>query len=369
MKTQIAAYYFPNYHPDPRNAIVHGPGWTEWELVKKARPRFAGHRQPRVPLWGCENEADPVVMRRKIDTAQEFGLDAFVFDWYCYEDGLFLEQALEKGFMPVVAGTDFKFALMWANHDWTDIHPWRVGTLKPVLYHGVISDAAFDRMTDYVIEKYFRHPNYWKIDGKPYFSIYNLPGLGAPERLTKFRNKAAKAGFPGIHINMILQEEAILPGENGNADAEELIDARYFDSVTSYIWLHHCRLEHFPVTPYRKVMDAYLEFYRKTRTQYCLPCYPNVTVGWDSSPRTDQSTPFEEYGYPYTPVMTATPGEFGDAMRTFLADAPELLFINAWNEWTEGSYLEPDLENGTAYLWELKDSRLIDMKIQENTNR
>ena len=45
-KYQVAAYYFPNYHIDPRNAEIHGPGWTEWELVKRAEPRFAGHQQP-----------------------------------------------------------------------------------------------------------------------------------------------------------------------------------------------------------------------------------------------------------------------------------------------------------------------------------
>lgn len=38
----LACYYFPNYHVDPRNEDQHGPGWSEWELVKCARPRFKG---------------------------------------------------------------------------------------------------------------------------------------------------------------------------------------------------------------------------------------------------------------------------------------------------------------------------------------
>ncbi|HEX8985374.1 MAG TPA: glycoside hydrolase family 99-like domain-containing protein, partial [Bryobacteraceae bacterium] len=58
---QIGAYYFPGYHPDPRTAAAHGPGWTEWELVKRAEPRFPGHRQPNQPLWGFEDESDPRV--------------------------------------------------------------------------------------------------------------------------------------------------------------------------------------------------------------------------------------------------------------------------------------------------------------------
>src|SRR5512135_1016411 len=65
----VACYYFPNYHVDPRNEKQHGPGWTEWELVKRAEPRFEGHHQPNVPLWGYTDEADPAVMAKKIDAA------------------------------------------------------------------------------------------------------------------------------------------------------------------------------------------------------------------------------------------------------------------------------------------------------------
>ncbi len=89
---ELAAYYFPNYHCDERNAVVHGKGWSEWELVKAARSRFPGHRQPKKPLWGCEDEADPTVMARKIDAAADYGIGVFLFDWYCYEDGTFLER-------------------------------------------------------------------------------------------------------------------------------------------------------------------------------------------------------------------------------------------------------------------------------------
>ena len=82
---QTAAYYFPNYHVDPRNEKIHGTGWTEWELMKHATPRFPGHDQPKVPLWGYEDEADPVAMAKIMDAAADHGIDAFVFDWYWYE--------------------------------------------------------------------------------------------------------------------------------------------------------------------------------------------------------------------------------------------------------------------------------------------
>lgn len=51
-KIQTVVYYFPNCHVDPRNEAIHGKGWTEWELMKQAHPRFEGHDQPKIPLWG-----------------------------------------------------------------------------------------------------------------------------------------------------------------------------------------------------------------------------------------------------------------------------------------------------------------------------
>ena len=89
---EVAAYYFPNYHYDDRVQEWHGEGWNEWDLVKNARPRFEGHVQPKVPLWGYENEADPKVMEKKIEAAASHGLSAFIFDWYWHKEGPFLDR-------------------------------------------------------------------------------------------------------------------------------------------------------------------------------------------------------------------------------------------------------------------------------------
>jgi hypothetical protein len=92
-KITIAAYYFPNYHTDdPRNIEIKGEGWAEWELVKTATPRFPGEHQPNIPAWGYTDEKDPKVMAQKIDAAVNHGVDTFIFDWYMYEDGPFLNR-------------------------------------------------------------------------------------------------------------------------------------------------------------------------------------------------------------------------------------------------------------------------------------
>ena len=106
---------------------------SEWELVKAAKPRFPGHHQPNVPLWGYTDESDPKAMAQKIDAAADHGIDAFIFDWYYYEDGLYLQRGLEKGFFGAANNRRLKFALMWANCDWVDIHPYKLGAANAVV--------------------------------------------------------------------------------------------------------------------------------------------------------------------------------------------------------------------------------------------
>ena len=96
---QVAVYYFPNYHPDSINAKWHGQGWTEWEIVQAARPRFKGHEQPKVPVWGYFNEADPKWAAKEIDLAANNGIDCFIYDWYWYSNtGQYLQEGWKKVF-------------------------------------------------------------------------------------------------------------------------------------------------------------------------------------------------------------------------------------------------------------------------------
>lgn len=105
-------------------------------------------------------------MARKIDAAWSHGIDYFIFDYYHYNDGTFLSGCLDRGFLPAAAESPLKFALMWANHDWLDIHPCgRVS--RPLLYPGKVDQDGFRRMCRHVTEHYFRHPSYYTINGMP----------------------------------------------------------------------------------------------------------------------------------------------------------------------------------------------------------
>ena len=364
---QIGAYYFPNYHADPRNEALYGKGWTEWELLKHAKPRFEGHYQPRVPMWGYEDEADPVVFAKKIDAAADHAVDYFLFDWYWYNDGPFLNRCLEEGYLNAPNRDRVQFALMWAIHNWLDIFPLKrsMSSNPRLLYPGPISLETWDIMTDHIVETYFSVPSYWKIDGCPFFSLYELAllieGLGSVEAtrtaFERFRAKTKAAGFPDLHLNAVVWGLQLLPGELLLSDPMAAVEAIGFDSVTSYVAIHHVPMETFPVTDYGHVMGEMAKYWDKAAATYRIPYFPNVTMGWDSSPRTCQSDVFDEKGYPFIPILgNGTPAAFEKALRDardFLDRTPSargIMNINAWNEWTEGSYLEPDTVNGMGYL-------------------
>lgn len=368
-KITVASYYFANYHPgDPRNEKNKGPGWSEWELVRNAKPRFPGHHQPNVPLWGYTDESDPKVMAQKIDAAANNGVDAFIFDWYYYDDGPFLDRPIDRGFLKARNNKRLKFAFMWANHDWLEIHPYHRGTPQKLLYPGKVTPETFEMVGDHLVKDYFHRPNYWKIDGKPYFSFYELTKLldnfgsvaATRAALDRLRAKAVAAGLPGLHLNAVVWGQPILPGEGKPADTAKLIKDLGFDSVTSYVWIHHVGLPQ-QQTDYNTVRDAYFNYWTTAERQFDVPYFPNVTMGWDSSPRAAQDDKFENVGYPFMNTISGnTPERFRDALemtkQRLLAkkDGPRVLTINCWNEWTEGSYLEPDVVNGMKYLEAIK---------------
>ncbi len=366
---EVVSYYFGNYHLDKRNEKRLGKGWSEWELVKGATPRFEGHRQPRVPLWGYTDEADPKDMAQKIETAAKYGVDVFLFDWYYYDDGPFLERTIDDGFLHAENRDKIKFALMWANHDWVEIFPKHKDIPSSLIYPGKVTPETFDKICDLVIENYFKQPNYWKIDGKPYFSVYELTKFGesfgsfeaTKAAIERFREKVKAAGFPDLHMNAVYWGRPNIPGEGTIEDPVKLIEGLGFDSVTSYVWIHHVPLNELE-TDFNWVRDEYMKHWDNARASFSIPYIPNASVGWDSSPRTDQTEPYGNWGYPFTnTISNNTPENFKKSLEMIkeriLADpnCPRIMNINCWNEWTEGSYLEPDTFNGYGYLEAIRD--------------
>lgn len=374
-KYEVAVYYFPNYHPDSINTRWHGKGWTEWEVVKAAKPRFPGHEQPKMPSWGYFDESDPAWAAKEIDLAADNGIDCFIYDWYWYSNtGQYLQEGLEKGFLKAPNRNRLKFALMWANHDWFNIQPATFDNHRIKLTEGAVTMALWDTISTYIVEKYFKQPNYWKIDGRPYFSIYEIAtfinGLGGMDNAAKAINmleiKTEKAGFPGVHFNIMswmVSDEVVktLPGPDAPVNAKAMMKALQCQSVSTYCYFHHytnAATDGFPTVPYEKAFASAKAYWNKFIVDYPEVLYtPNVSMGWDPSPRCMQSDKFEMRNYPWTPVFVGnTPAAFQLQLKEAKAfldkynPKHKILVLNSWNEWTEGSYLLPEKKYGDAYL-------------------
>ncbi|NBD24542.1 glycoside hydrolase family 99-like domain-containing protein [Paenibacillus glycinis] len=347
---EVAVYYFPQWHPDAKNEAIRGEGWTEWPTLRAAKPLFPGHAQPKVPLWGELDESDPAVSEKQIEAAADHGVTSFIYDWYWDMgggEGSFLHRALEDGFLQAGNRDRLRFGIMWANHN-------------------EVARERFDAMTDYLIIRYFKEPNFLKLDGKLYFSIYEchtlIKGLGGIEEtrdaLASFRAKTREAGCGELHVNLVEWGLNDRHREIIGPDASALVRALGIDSVTSYVWIHHAEPDAFPDAPYEDCAHAAAGMWPAFRDAYPVPYYPNATMGWDPGPRCEQDKPHVRGEYPYTPILTGNTPEAFEAMLVELKDYLDresglnnrMFTIYAWNEWTEGGYLEPDTVHGMKYL-------------------
>ena len=360
MAYDIAAYIWPAYTGDePRTRIFWPEGMGEWQSVKTAVKRFEGHTWPRKPLWGYVNEANPDVMRMQIDAAADHGVNVFIYDWYWYDRRPFLENCLNDGFLKAPNKDRMKFYLMWANHDavalWDKRNSWDGNT---VIWQGSQTENEFRRAMKRVIDKYFHEPNYYTIDGKPVFMIYDVPklvkGLGGIDNTKKaldwFRNETIASGLPGLHLQFVMWNERAtnLSGVDGQKDmpASEF-GSLGFDSCTHYQFVHFTNIDR----KYPEVLEDVKKEWDKL-SRLPITYFPHVSVGWDNNPRFNEFRPG---------VLTDnTPENIEKALiaAKAYADAhpeqPPLITVNSWNEWTESSYLEPDDLYGYGYLDAIK---------------
>lgn len=355
-KYDVAAYYWPAYHDEPRWRRFMPEGEGEWQIIRNAKPKFKGHLQPRVPLWGYIDESNPCVMEKKIDAASRHGVNVFIFDWYWYENHPFLEEALNRGFFGARNNAQIRFFIMWANHDGTTLWNIEHSHEHRVVWPGAVDRAIFDCAMRRLIESFFGHPSYYRIDGKPVLSIYEIgtliKGLGGIEAtrdaLNALRTDVCAAGFPGLHLQAVLwgnipESLGMVPGDRTQTQNNTI---RYlgFDSLTNYQWCHYVR----PRGNYREWGEAAIALWSKWAREFSVPFYPHVSIGWDTNPR------FKELKEDI--ITGGTPRLFGGFLRRamkFVKErdlSPGLITINSWNEWSESSYLEPDTVHGMQYL-------------------
>ncbi len=356
----VAVFVWPSYTGDePRSRMFWPEGIGEWQSVKNFNAN--SDYWHRTPLWGYVNEADPYVMQMEIDAAADHGVNVFIYDWYWFDNRPFLEQCLDNGFLKAKNNSRLSFYLMWANHDANNV--WNINLAddygSTVVWGGAVNRTQFEIICHRVIEKYFSQPNYYKIDGKPVFMIYELgnliDGLGGAEAARKaldwFRAETIKAGFPGLHLQATAWRKngtnlSGVDAQGGLSRAQ--FDALAFDSITHYQFVHFTNMNR----PYKEILVDVQAEWKKIDSNYPMPYFPHVSIGWDNNPRFRR---FRDYR-----CQENTPDEFEKALRMakeYVLAHPKqapLVTLNSWNEWTETSYLQPDSLHGYGYLEAVK---------------
>ena len=290
-KYDIAAYIWPSYTGDePRARIFWDQGYGEWQTVKGMTPKFEGHTWPRKPLWGYVNEADPYVMEMEIEAATSHGVNVFIYDWYWYDDKPFLQCCLDNGFLKARNNHKMKFFLMWANHTANTMWDKRISDLKIPVWDGAVNRDIFNKIVNMTIEKYFKHPSYYKIDGKPVYMLFDLPnlvrGLGGVEETKKaleyFREQTVKAGFSGLELQLCSKGK-------GNPDVKldketsirDLVHQGVFDSGACYQYRDFTETN----VAYPEMFEKAVKEIELLERDFGITIYPHVSVGWDSNPR------------------------------------------------------------------------------------
>lgn len=356
-KYDVAAFLYPAYaSDDPRLRPFWPMGIGEWETVMTIGDRYPGHYWNRKPLWGYINEADPAVMEMEINQATSHGVNVFIFDWYWYDGRPFMETTLDNGFLKAANVDKMQFYLMWANHDVLNLWDTRLARYNEnnVIWTGKVDREEFEKICRRNIEKYFKHPKYYKIDGKPVLMIYDIPqliaGLGGIEEtaaaLQWFKDETKRAGFPGLELQITmwsinLNHSGLDAGKTGNP-SDNFVKKLGFTSGTHYQFVHFTDVN----DDYENIMGRVENEWARIDSTYTFPYYPHISVGWDNSPRTQHSAV----------VRNNTPENFENALRKAKAYADAhpgqapLITINSWNEWTETSFLQPCNLYGYGYL-------------------
>ncbi len=370
--TEVMAVYYPHWHKYPKGMEWFAPTWdwsrAEWAFVKTPATRFRGQINFS-PFGGYYDGADPVDVETEIALAHNAGIDVFLYDYYWYNGEKTQEEAIEQGFLRAKNRAKMKFALMWCYHERTYAWRRRIGEETRYLMKLAHTPEEFLGLVDYAIAHYFGRPEYYRKDGKLFFSIYNFAYLwenwgkdAAKVRaaLAEARRRVRTAGLGEIHFNA----QGGQPKQVRDWSALKL----GLDSFTDYGFNAYCVRDVWTrwkagerLFDYGEIDGRLQAHWKEKRDATDLEYYPVVPTGWDATLRCRTDEPFpwrcEKIDYPYCPTFT---NNTDAAFEKYLRDAkafveadpkrPGLVYINAWNEYTEGCWLLPDRRRGDLKL-------------------
>ncbi len=337
LPVRLIAFYLPQFHPIPENNLFWGEGFTEWRNVTKAEPQFDGHFQPQLPgSLGFYDLRIPEVMQRQAELARQYGFTGFCFHFYWFNGRRVLERPVEQ--LLKDPSIDIEFCLNWANENWT--RSWD-GKEKEILIeqnHTPEDDINFIKE----MQRFFDDPRYIKVDNKPVLMVYNptlLPDAAATAK--RWRDYCKQSGF----------DVFLLVAETHGFDSQ---NESWFDGLVEFPPLRrlpdNVTHQYDLLTDFQGNIFNYkdlISIHSKPQKSD-FPIFKTVSPGWDNTARRDEKA-------------TIFAGSTPQLYKKWLASAIEqtvqnnddhqrLVFVNAWNEWAEGAYLEPNAQSGYAYL-------------------
>ncbi len=331
MKT--LAFYLPQFHEIPENNDAWGNGFTEWVNVKKSKALYRGHKQPKVPLNNnYYNLLDIKTMEWQAKLADEAGIYGFCCYHYWFQGKLVLEKPLKN--LLKHPEVDFRYCFAWANEPWTKT--WHgAGGNKEILLEQTYGEEEEWQSHYKYFRKFFLDKRYIKEENKPILVIYKLKNIPKFNQMIRYWNVCAmKDGFDGIflismntrryHVDMSRMVNASVDFEP-NTTKGKLLNSSIFEKprFLDYDAMNKVML----TTPHKKNH------------------YRTVFVNFDDSPRRKNRAIICKNSNPkkYQKYLK-------EAARLSKEEDNQWLFINAWNEWGEGNYLEPDTRNRYRYL-------------------
>jgi lipopolysaccharide biosynthesis protein len=330
---KVLAFHLPQFHPFPENDKWWGKGFTEWANVSKAMPQFVGHLQPRLPAeLGFYDLRVPEALRDQARLASLAGVDAFCFHYYWFDGHRLMERPLDA-FVADETIT-LPFALCWANENWTRRWDGQESDVLIAQNHSPEDDLAlFDDLTRYIGSK-----RYLRVDGKPLIIVYRpdiLPNAAAT--VARWRERARQAGLGDLFL---LCTNAFGFSDYKAAGFDGLVEfpphALAVGEITDQVQLLNRNFAG-RVYDYETVVEDRVE---NLANRADPRRYPGVMPSWDNEARKPG------VGHVF---HNAAPDVFHrwakaalDCTTRLAPPEERLVFVNAWNEWAEGAYLEPD---------------------------
>ncbi|SAL38243.1 glycoside hydrolase family 99-like domain-containing protein [Caballeronia concitans] len=330
-RDNVGVYYYPGWKHSPPLVNDH-----PWDAIRK----YGG----REPLLGWYDEGSVDVATRQLQWMHDYGIDFVIYDWYWVnEGGAALTQAIDA-YLKSPARSSVKFSILWANH--TDTPS---------------SVEQFDAIVDYWIAHYFGQASYYRVNGMPVvfiFAPYDLQGKASSfgtdvsQLFERAREKAVQAGLPGIYF--VATSQAVAgPVEQDLPDmGYAAISAYNYHFGLDGSWSRNTPLSH----SYAELAGGYRKSWMWILAHSKLPYFVPVTSGWDKRPWGGSPDRLHDMSY-------GTPGEFGEHLRqaqAVLDQYPEktlrTVVICCWNEFGEGSYIEPTRKWGFDYLKQIRTS-------------